>query len=359
MMDALRGYAILAVVLVHTENYLNIEQGLLKSLCHQGARGVQLFFMVSAMTLWASTGRRMRRDDHWIRDFAVRRFFRIAPLFYLGIVFYTWLYGFAPRYWAPDGVTLNTVILTTAFLHGWHPESITSVVPGGWSIAVEMTFYSLVPFLLLLVANKRAALILLVVSLGIRWAANLWLAPILIPEYPLEKEWLGIAFKQLWFFSQAPIFAAGIFAYYLLGLNPSKPKAWWRPTALLVLAVIGIVYVVSAPQWWAITPPDLVFTGVFLAGITALHWGAHRWACPRAIQWLGQISYSVYLVHFAVIHVWRVFYPEGIGSGNIVGLLWGMSAIMIPTMIIAYALWHWVEKPGIALGNRIIFRYAK
>ena len=34
---------------------------------------------------------------------------------------------------------------TAFFLHGLHPEAINSVIPGGWSIAVEMTFYLFFP----------------------------------------------------------------------------------------------------------------------------------------------------------------------------------------------------------------------
>ena len=49
--------------------------------------------------------------------------------------------------WAPNGVEWYYVPLTALFLNGYHPEMVTSVVPGGWSIVVEMTFYLVLPLL--------------------------------------------------------------------------------------------------------------------------------------------------------------------------------------------------------------------
>ena len=110
--------------------------GVGRTLVDQGARGVQLFFVASALTLvmsWTS------RNDGALR-FYVRRLFRIAPMFWLGIAFFVWLDGFGPRYFSLKGIDETHVILTSIFLHGWHPEYITSLVHGEWSIAVEMVF---------------------------------------------------------------------------------------------------------------------------------------------------------------------------------------------------------------------------
>jgi hypothetical protein len=42
--------------------------------------------------------------------------------------------------WALAGVHTSYFVLTALFLHGWNPYTFNSIVPGGWSIAVEMTF---------------------------------------------------------------------------------------------------------------------------------------------------------------------------------------------------------------------------
>lgn len=57
-------------------------------------------------------------------------------MFWLAIPFFLLLNGKAPAW------EVATIAL---FVHGFHPQSINSVVPGGWSIAVEMTFYAVFP----------------------------------------------------------------------------------------------------------------------------------------------------------------------------------------------------------------------
>lgn len=90
--DALRGYAILLVMACHASQ-TRVQLGELgRTLLNQGARGVQLFFVASALTLsisWTS------KNDGPLR-FYIRRFFRIAPMFWLGIVVFVWLDGFGP-----------------------------------------------------------------------------------------------------------------------------------------------------------------------------------------------------------------------------------------------------------------------
>ena len=145
--DALRGLAILGVVYVHAGLWGEPASSWLIRFAVNGRRGVQLFFVVSALTLFLSMDNRRKREKNPIRNFFIRRFFRIAPLFYCGIIAYTLIDGFSPRYGAPDGIEWWYLPLTALFINGWSPETITSVVPGGWAIAVEMTFYLVFPLL--------------------------------------------------------------------------------------------------------------------------------------------------------------------------------------------------------------------
>src|ERR1700684_315736 len=77
--DALRGYAILLVIAVHTSQAFPDLPKSLSTILNQGARGVQLFFVTSALTLsmsWVS------RQESALAFYS-RRFFRIAPMFLL------------------------------------------------------------------------------------------------------------------------------------------------------------------------------------------------------------------------------------------------------------------------------------
>ncbi|HWV80394.1 MAG TPA: acyltransferase [Hyphomicrobiaceae bacterium] len=161
--DALRGWAIFAVLIVHTSQHVPGIEARAFWIAEEGARGVQLFFVASALTLMLS----WRSRDDGALPFYIRRFFRIAPMFWLAIVGYYLLRGADRGFWAPGGLTWWHISLTAAFLHGWHPATITSVVPGGWSIAVEMTFYAIFPLLIVWCSTLQKACLAFVISLAL------------------------------------------------------------------------------------------------------------------------------------------------------------------------------------------------
>src|ERR1700722_18847017 len=137
-------------------------------LADQGARGVQLFFVVSALTLMLSWHAR----DDGVGAFYIRRVFRIAPMFWLAIVLYLALAGVSFRYNGPQALTWSNVLASAAFLHGFHPETIDGIVPGGWTIANEMTFYILFPLLAWALPSWRATTIALLASALFVWKVN-------------------------------------------------------------------------------------------------------------------------------------------------------------------------------------------
>lgn len=88
--DTLRGLAAIYVFFVHFK-FLGLHMTPVKvprfadAFFGYGWSGVSLFFMLSAFTLCMSAESR-RAEQHSIINFYIRRFFRIAPLFYFWIV---------------------------------------------------------------------------------------------------------------------------------------------------------------------------------------------------------------------------------------------------------------------------------
>ncbi len=107
--DALRGWAFLLVLLLHTSIAVDLgTSGIdarLKSVCQIGGYGVQLFFVISAFTLFQSLETRSREDRRPWPAFLARRLFRIAPLFWVAILFYLAWYWPGQPFFAPDGVS--------------------------------------------------------------------------------------------------------------------------------------------------------------------------------------------------------------------------------------------------------------
>jgi peptidoglycan/LPS O-acetylase OafA/YrhL len=59
-----------------------------------------------------------------LRNFFIRRFFRIAPLYYTALAYYLWQDGLGPRYWLGEAprVTVANIISTVLFVNGVGPS---------------------------------------------------------------------------------------------------------------------------------------------------------------------------------------------------------------------------------------------
>lgn len=88
-LNSTRGIAILMVILVHVSTLYNgqVVGSFLKIFFYYGQMGVQLFFVASAYTLCLSFDNRKVEKNNLI-NFYIRRYFRIFPIYYLGIVIY-------------------------------------------------------------------------------------------------------------------------------------------------------------------------------------------------------------------------------------------------------------------------------
>src|ERR1700733_10801463 len=166
--DAMRGYAILLVIAVHSSQYVSDLPYAVRTLADQGARGVQLFFVASAMTLCMSW---QARNDGAL-SFYIRRFFRIAPMYYLSIPLFLWARGFGPSIYAPDGIGWRHIAMAATSTHGLMPDTSTGVVPGSKSIAEETLFYAISPCTMLRLDRVR----FVVAALCVRGAMSLCFA---------------------------------------------------------------------------------------------------------------------------------------------------------------------------------------
>jgi exopolysaccharide production protein ExoZ len=347
-LDGLRGFAILGVVLIHVgQLYSSAVPEALANFTNYGFRGVQLFFMISALTLTGS----LQRHTADLRSYALRRFLRIAPMFYLAAVFYLILGGTGPSRFAPDGISPLDISLTFLMLHGFSLTSINSVVPGGWSVASEVIFYALLPLILLFATSLRRALLLLTIAI----AMALLFAPLmhaLMPSAPHRE--LIDDFSEFGFPANAPAFALGIVCYWLLRSRPARlPKH--AGALLLALGLAGLIAVGCTDITWlrGNLVADLFLSLLVIGGAVE----TRSIVGTPALRLLGTVSFSLYLIHFAVIAVVAPLIDPYISDP--VGQLVATYAV---TILIAWAVstltYRYIEQPGIQLAAALSQRRA-
>ncbi len=215
--DALKGWAVLGVVFVHIglilENPLSPWIIPFKEL---GARGVQIFFILSAFTLIRSIDSKKEFRKKEIISFYIKRFFRIAPLFYLALIYFLWQSKYEMPYWNMDASNISAISILShiTFTNAFNPYWVNNIFNVEWAIAVEIVFYIVLPLLYYSLGNLRKASIFCILAITISIAfINL------LNENPLianSELWSAYILSFSFFPAQISIFAMGIVLYYLL-----------------------------------------------------------------------------------------------------------------------------------------------
>ncbi len=368
--DALRGWAILGVILVHVGQKVPHLPGWLSNITNNGQYGVQLFFVISAFTLLASLSSRSAAEPRPILNYFIRRIFRIAPMFWAAMLFYVCFRNIG---WSgpPPTIDLSQIAATFFFIHGWSIYSINSVVPGDWTIAAEMTFYIILPALFKYITSLRRAIILVFTSLvasKIIWSLT---KTILMSVYHNKySSWInGLIedFRYCWFPNQFMIFALGFILYFVtkdaLASRASEergPAASRNDivTAGLLIAV-SLWMCVSGLNWQVrLIPVHFLFGMAFVL----LAWGLSLWQAPLFVnpvtRYIGKISYSLYLTHFFAINIAALTCSakmKMIVSNSPVAhalLLFIVSLALSAAM--STITFYLIEQPGQLLGKKII-----
>jgi peptidoglycan/LPS O-acetylase OafA/YrhL len=354
--DTLRGLAILGVILIHTGQWIPPANPVLNTIAVDGAQGVQLFFIASALTLFLSMRSRHDNESAPVRNFFIRRFFRIAPMYYLALLFFVVVDGFSKRYFAPFGVPWYYPLLTATFLNGWRPETINSIIPGGWSISVEMTFYLFVPFLFVFLKDLKRTILFILAALVVGWLLNLLMTAVYTPRYPQADQYLVSSFTFFWFFSQLPVFGIGILVYHLFqrwkGIHDRG-----LGIVLLITAVFLEWAFLDTNTYGEIIPHHVMMAVGFIFVVFGLYFSNLRLLINPLTVWIGKLSFSMYLVHFALLRLLQeVIFPKGFPIGGDVGLAAGYILLSVLTVVLSVVTYHFVEKPGMDLGKALIDR---
>lgn len=342
--DSLRGVAILMVMIRHSAQYFPMQttSESLDFILNLGDMGVQLFFIVSAYTLMLST--KHKKDNINWTGFYIKRVTRVLPLYFLGIIYFTWqLGGINQRTWINETYSINFItLLTNAFLmHGFSPYTINSIVPGGWSIAAEFLFYLLFPLLFFKLRNINILLSALCISLSIAIFLQIALAEInLIPEKELWSAYLSFYFPM-----QIPAFLIGIITYYYIVENQKTFSIWLLITALILISILA--YIKNHYKF-------AVFVGFVFPAFVFIAEKYQNSLKHSILQYIGKVSYSMYFIHFAVLY-WLVRFDffKLLTFPKIISFTILYIVVIILTALLSTITYNLIELPFIRLGKKI------
>ncbi|KXB32719.1 hypothetical protein AT959_00520 [Dechloromonas denitrificans] len=364
VIDALRGYAILLVIAVHSVGYVSELVWPVKRLLSLGFYGVQLFFIASAVTLLMSWHRSTGPFGERCAKFLIRRFFRIAPFYYSAILIYWFAYNVAP-----GEFSFELLFASLFFYNAWSPYWIPTVpgwtpVPGGWSIGVEFCFYFIFPLLALLVTNLRRSLVFFGISLLVLIACSHY-GQVLYPEIAQEAR---ANFLYFWPPNHLIIFSLGFLLYHLIkhpGISQRivDSQITGNQASAAMLLTFLVISFYGVRKFFDVTsglpPTHLLLSMCFVPWALVLILKPTGYAINSAITGLGKVSFSAYILHFAVLgysntflhSIWP-FAKEGVAS-----IAYEISFLLITvvvTRLLAEFTYRLIEQPFVHFGKRMI-----
>ncbi len=356
-LDSIRGLAALAVI---SEHYiigyglpckgLLCEQVLDYSPLHfwwDGGAAVSMFFVLSGLVLSIKYFRHggPQLHDFSLPAYAIARLFRIWTPYCVVLLLSACLYQLTS-----SQPFLHTVLSPSAWLSTmWHNHPLSGrdmlreafllrlpaqnvLLPQAWTLSIELTLSLLLPIGLLLTERGNAWLIffaLLAVSfLGVSVFLLDFVCGLLIARY---HAWLTDylqyhqALRRLLLFAGFLLYSAGS----SIPANVNENIFWLCSgvgAALLILFVLG-----SLRSQAILSKPLL--------------------------RHIGKVSYSAYLLHMAVLmcltpYILKVL--EAITGNPFLLWLGGWFVTIAIVQLLSTAAYHWLEKPSISLGRRVI-----
>lgn len=340
-LDGVRALAVLGPLIVHFWPDNVPDSPYTKAIAHLGSLGVDLFFVISGFLITGillHSKQRISEGTDTLKGtlitFFLRRSLRIFPIYYLVLLallvlgmpeiraHWSWYFGYASNY-------------LFMIKNSWG-----GALSHTWSLAVEEQFYLLWPFLVLCVRRNYLPALFTTMFL---MAPVLRITLIAIGTSPMSvaksaftcfDPLCGGALLALWFANGAS----------LPGWNRLRSIGLLGTAAALMLAAYYVVFLRGGPMnpqvpllRTAATLAFMLFVGAAAIGRTGR---VGRILTTSSVQYIGRISYGLYLYHLPV--AWVINNTLEFNLPRNLGSLFIYTGI---TLAVASVSYYFIERP--------------
>jgi peptidoglycan/LPS O-acetylase OafA/YrhL len=214
-----------------------------------------------------------------------------------------------------------------AIIPVWNSDSYAphlgtfQVIPQAWSVSLELMFYAIAPFLV-----RRHWLLLLAIIIG----------TYLLRSTALAYGFNGSGFAYRFFPFEIGLFLAGVLSHRAYAYLDSRGMASFPLSLAITALFIGAVLF----QQFIESLDNHKFFLLVVMALPALFYVSRG---SRLDNWLGELSYPIYLAHVAVLTVGQAVATAAIGPiGNRNWLVIGMVGA---TILLSVGYVHWIDAP--------------
>ncbi len=336
------------VVFYHLHAY-ELCRGPLSAILRHGYLCVDLFFVLSGFVMALTYGRYFERGFslNSYYKFMVRRVARVYPLYFVLTLISFGLNRIQNRLLV-EPATIKQLFANLLLIQSW--GIAPSIVGPGWSISTELAAYFLFPALtaVYLFSPRRRAIV-----------AGAFCCLVLVAMAQLPAHLIHVVryrgpMDMTDGTTYAPVlrcvleFILGLLAWRISRMSRMQEMRHYWPLAIVVVALLGLL---------AIPGSDIAI--ILLFPILIVWLSSDRPWLARALgasipHWLGEISYSIYLIHSLflreqhrtqlLLETHHLPYPGWLCVAVLLGIVLGL----------AHLAYNYIEKPGRDFARRIL-----
>lgn len=320
--NALRAFAVSSVVLYHFQ----------VSLFASGYIGVDIFFVISGFLMTKVICSAVIKENFSFINFFFARAKRIIPallVICLILLVFGWFYLLPIEYRQLSKHIVSSQLFISNIIFSeesgyFDVASTKKYLLHTWSLSVEWQFYILLPLLLVGLLKFKKKLLVPVFFLGLIILSFIYALNVGAPQ--------SVYFSLL---SRSWEMLLGGLVYFIPSFTAqSQQKNWYKVTNLLLAGLlVSVIAIGSQPVWpnfWALIP--VLITAILIWMNSDLK----VFKC-RPINFLGEISYSLYLWHWPIVVFILTFYQTLTPLNTLIGI--------IASLILAFLSYKYVESP--------------
>lgn len=299
-LDGVRGFACLLVVASHLFDGIELL----------GSLGVMIFFALSGF-LMSMLYLHKSWDSDSVYKYAISRFSRIVPAYYIATIFCIILYWVIPGFYDMTFVNSMRNFLFVGY---------TGVF---WSIPPEIQFYvffilAWYSYIALIKKNYIPIIVLSILAVILISTRGMW-PDILLP-------------------SRLHIFLLGAIAAYLIKYNKVSALLQLPFVQIIMLAITSVCYYIMLINEIVISN-SLIFALLIATTVASLSYTTSitKILELKYIRFLGAASFSIYLFHVPIITILETFILPLENSSIIYLICVGLVSIGVPCLFYKFA----------------------
>ena len=335
-LQSLRGIAATAVLFGHVVGYYTIPEWLISlGQLSNGRSAVVVFFVLSGYVLTRSL-RSSPFDPQAIARFYLQRCFRIYPAIWaaslLGLLYLVTLHWAVPVHNVGPNFTHNFRADRYDFLHiaASFAGLQAFLLPQLWSIFIEIMASIALPGIAYIALRRPAWMpFLLAIGIGVSFS---------IPHSPYETCLYFMDF----------IVGAALAMHRLPLILP----AWLIPVCLVILSItLWLPFPYYSPTIHLI---ETAFSALIVAVLISR---PVSWLRSRFLVFIGDISYSMYLLHYVVLSVAaKIFAVVGLDYSGVAMTMLLACVTFGVTVPLSWLSYTYIERPAMRVGRTFLER---